>query len=94
MTAACATAVFCLSACGNDDDSTDRTALKEVSVTILNGDHYSVVGEHKKSIIRGGRVVFDLLVDEGYELVSSFGKQCRITPFKENRSFRQSVVFE
>lgn len=80
------------SACVDTKTPIAKSALSEVTVTIFNGEHYKVIGDNKKTISRGESVVYEIEVDEGYEIISSFGKECEISPFKENRSFNQKIT--
>ena len=84
--------VLFMSACSGNT-KTPHGAKENVSVTVFNGEHYKVKGENKKTVRRGENVLYEVALDEGYELVSSFGAECTIPSFKENYSFTQNVEF-
>ena len=81
-----------LCACSNQAPAQNE-GFDYVTVTVFDGEHYKVSGDNKKTIARGDDVCYEIAVDKGYELVSSFGKDCVITPFKVNPSFDQTVSF-
>jgi len=86
------TSLLFTAACA-DKTATPRSAKEEVCVTVFDGEHYKVKGENKKTVARGESVAYEIAVDEGYELVSSFGAECAVPSFKGSYSFNQSVQF-
>lgn len=79
-------------ACSGNTDA-PQEARENVSVTVFDGEHYTVKGENKRTVRRGESVAYEIVLEEGYELVSSFGAECAIPSFKENYSFTQEVEF-
>lgn len=73
--------------------TTPRSAREEVCVTVFDGEHYKVKGDNKKTVKRGENVAYEIALDQGYELVSSFGAECTVPPFKGSYTFNQSVQF-
>ncbi len=69
----------------------DYTPSRKIVVVLLGGDHYSVVGGNRRTVQRGETVIFDIELERGYKIVSSFGDDCSFT---EDRSFSQTVTFE
>ncbi|MBD5132155.1 MAG: leucine-rich repeat domain-containing protein [Clostridiales bacterium] len=63
----------------------------KVSVTVLNGEHYSVKGGNKHEIDRGGEVTFDIELERGYAIAGVFGddKNCEYT---DDISFNQTLT--
>jgi len=86
------TSLLFTAACA-DKTATPRSAKEEVCVTVFDGEHYKVKGENRKTVARGENVAYEIAVDEGYELVSSFGAECVVPSFKGSYSFNQSVQF-
>lgn len=76
-----------LVACSNNDTI---EADKRITVTLMNGDHYSVSGENKRVVERGETVVFDITLDRGYKIVGAYGDECDVS---DGLSFRQTVTF-
>lgn len=63
---------------------------KEITVTLFNGSHYSVVGENSRTVEKGGTVVFEVALDRGYQVVDSIGDACEIS---QDVSFTKTVTF-
>ena len=78
------TAVLCGCA---DKDSWQRG---DITVTVLNGEHYRVSGENKQKVT-SDTVTFEIELDEGYEVVGAFGDGCEIS---DNLSWQQTVTFK
>lgn len=76
-----------LAACAND---TLGEADKRISVTLMDGEHYSVEGDNKRIVERGETVVFKVTLDVGYKIIGCYGDKCDIS---ENVSFEQTVTF-
>lgn len=61
-----------------------------VTVTLLNGEHYTVSGENKKAVAENGTVSFDVTLEQGYEIIGADGGG----RFTNDSSFEQTVTFE
>jgi len=57
---------------------------------LLNGEHYSVIGNNKQIAEKGETIVFEINIERGYRAVSFFGDDCVIS---DNLSFAQTVTF-
>lgn len=80
--------VFCLmTAC---KPQSEYTPERNISVVLLNGSHYSVLGENKQSANNGDTVTFQIELERGYKAVSSFGDECEVS---QDLSFVQTVTF-
>ncbi|MDE5562739.1 MAG: leucine-rich repeat protein [Clostridiales bacterium] len=76
-----------LAACSDD---VILNADKCISVTLINGEHYSVVGENKRTVERGEKVVFKVTLERGYKIIGAYGDDCDIS---DDTSFEQTVTF-
>ena len=81
-----------MSACSKNSNE-PKGARENVYVTVFNGEHYKVKGENKRTVKRGESVAYEIELDEGYELISSFGVECAIPRFKGSYTFTPSVEF-
>lgn len=79
---------FCLF-CGCSDDV--KPVDNIVTVTLLNGEHYSVSGENKKVVADGGKVSFSVTLDDGYKITGANGDKLQFT---DELSFKQTVTFD
>lgn len=66
-------------------------ADKRITVTIMDGEHYSVIGENKQIVERGESVTFTVTLERGYKIVGAYGDKCKIS---EELSFQQTVTFD
>lgn len=73
---------------GCSDDVKPTKSL--VTVTLLNGEHYTVSGENKKEVVNDGTVVFDVILDKGYKIIGANGDKLHFT---NDLSFGQTVTF-
>lgn len=78
---------FLISGCNAHNEKYDNDGI---SATLLNGEHYSIVGENKKNISYDNSVSFEILIDRGYKIVGAYGDIFEIT---DNVSFEQTVTF-
>ncbi len=86
---AIALALICcvaLAACNSEGVQADR----QITITILNGEHYQVVGDNKRVVEKGESAVFTVSLDRGYKIVGAYGDKCEIS---EEYSFQQTVTF-
>ncbi len=81
---ACCFALGCTSPAAEPAD-------KSIYVTLLDGEHYTVVGENKKTVNTGETVSFEVELDSGYTICGSFGDDCSYT---KNMSNIQTVTVE
>lgn len=79
--------IFLISGCADD-------ALmpidKSLTVTLLNGEHYEVVGENKKTVEFGDSVEFEIAIERGFMVIGAYGDKCDIS---NNVSFNKTVSF-
>lgn len=61
-----------------------------VTVTLLNGEHYTVIGENKKTVADDRSVSFDVTLDAGYKITGAEGDDLSFT---QDLSFKQTVTF-
>lgn len=76
-----------LTACGDD---VILNADKRITVTLINGEHYSVMGENKLTVERGEKAVFKVTLERGYKIVGAYGDDCDIS---DDTAFEQTVTF-
>ncbi len=81
--------VFGLCGCNSQLDPPPQDS-DIITVTILNGEHYNVIGENKREINVGDDVSFDIQVERGYKIIGAYGDECEVS---ENLSFEQTVKF-
>lgn len=80
---------FCVlfAACGgNGFNQADR----RITVTVMDGEHYSVVGDNKRVVERGETAVFNIVLERGYKVNGYYGDKCEIS---DELSFQQTVTF-
>ncbi len=63
-------------------------ADKSLTVTLLSGEHYSVVGENKRAVSSGESVTFTVSLERGYKIVGAYGDECEIS---DEKAFEQTV---
>ncbi|MCH5161069.1 MAG: leucine-rich repeat protein [Clostridiales bacterium] len=79
--------VMLLAAC---DKNGKIEADKRITVTLLDGEHYSVVGDNKRNVERGESVTFDVTLERGYKIIGAYGDKCEIS---DELSFNQTITF-
>lgn len=75
--------------CGCSDGAAKPTKNK-VTVTLLNGEHYSVIGNNKVDVVDGQPVSFDIRLEKGYDVVGHYGDGLRVSV---EPSFIKKVTF-
>lgn len=84
-------ALSLITSCGiNDKGAAPAVQKKEITVTLLDGEHYSVSGAHKTAVLIGDDAEFVVELERGYRISGAFGDECEYT---EDLSFTQTVVF-
>lgn len=75
--------------CGCSDGAAKPTK-NTVTVTLLNGEHYSVIGNNKVDAVDGQPVIFDIRVEKGYDVVGHYGDGLKVSI---EPSFTKKVTF-
>lgn len=82
--------LFCCALIVACDDNTVMDADRRITVTLINGEHYSVVGENKIAVERDEKVAFTVKLERGYKIIGAYGDKCEIS---DELSFEQTVTF-
>ena len=87
-------AIICLlalviSGCG--DSSKEEWQPGAVTVTVLNGEHYTVLDGNRVEVTKGATVTFSVEVERGYKISGSFGDKCTVS---DVLGYRQIVTVE
>lgn len=80
--------LFFLVSCNSIPQKTNQHGL---SVTILDGNNYHVVGDNKKNVEKGTDVSFEVELDRGYKIIGYRGDDCTIS---NNIGFSQTVSID
>ena len=75
---------------GCNENTNDERDDNRLQVTLLNGEHYSVIGENKRAVGASNEVSFDIVLDKGHKVIGAFGNECTVTNYT---SFNQTVTF-
>lgn len=82
----CCFGVLC--ACSSVSKPQDN---KQLTVTVLEGEHYTVLNGNKVEADRGETITFSVEVEEGYRISGYFGDRCLIS---NNLGRFQTITFE
>lgn len=83
--------LFCISGCAKENAP---KADKQLTVTLLNGEHYTVIGENKKTVQKGGSAEFSINLEREYYVSNTHGDDCTYTYERNaNSGLTHTVIF-